>query len=228
MRRGRSMVCESTLACPQPPVGSRGRGPWSGRGSQRVKPRLVSPFEKRRLLCKGQKFLRVDDPKARPYLLRWQRAESWRSLGSLCSLGMTDIVRCRDGRVRVGIRWAAGIPGWQRSWFALKTSYDDKKVSHHRAAGGRLRRGRSMVCEGGLTPAPSPPSGSRGRGPWSGRGSQRVKPRLVSPFEKRRLLWQRTKIPSCRRPQGKALPSQSGSGRKFRAHDPSARAARSG
>ena len=34
----------------------------------------------------------------------------------------------------------------------------------------------------------APPSGSRGRGPWSGRGSQRVKPRLVSPFEKRRLF----------------------------------------
>ena len=51
---------------PSPPVGSRGRGPWSGRGSQRVKPRLVSPFEKRRLSPKGQGFLRVDDPKASP------------------------------------------------------------------------------------------------------------------------------------------------------------------
>ena len=114
-------------------------------------------------------------------------AESWRSLGSLCSLGMTDIVRCRDGRVRVGIRWAAGIPGWQRSWFALKTSYDDKKVSHHRAAGGRCVAAGRWYAKA-PSPAPSPPSGSRGRGPWSGRGSQRVKPRLVSPFEKRRLL----------------------------------------
>ena len=44
---------------PSPPLGSRGCSPWSGRGSQRVKPRLVSPFEKRRLSPKGQKFLRV-------------------------------------------------------------------------------------------------------------------------------------------------------------------------
>ena len=56
-----------------PPLGSRGRGPWSGRGSQRVKPRLVSPFEKRRLSPKGQRFLRVVCPKARFYLLRQQR-----------------------------------------------------------------------------------------------------------------------------------------------------------
>ena len=73
VRRGRSMVCEETNDCPLPPVGSRGRGPWSGRGSQRVKPRLVSPFEKRRLFCKGQGFLRVVCPKARFYLPRWQR-----------------------------------------------------------------------------------------------------------------------------------------------------------
>ena len=73
VHRGRSMACESTLACPLPPVGSRGRGPWSGRGSQRVKPRLVSPFERRRLFFKGQGFLRVVCARARPYPLRPQR-----------------------------------------------------------------------------------------------------------------------------------------------------------
>ena len=58
---------------PSPPLGSRGRGPWSGRGSQRVKPRLVSSFERRRLFLKGQEFLRVVCPKARLYLPKWQR-----------------------------------------------------------------------------------------------------------------------------------------------------------
>ena len=71
--RGRSMACEETNDGPLPPVGSRGRGPWSGRGSQRVKPRLVSPFEKRRLFRKGQGFLRVVCPKAGFYLPRQQR-----------------------------------------------------------------------------------------------------------------------------------------------------------
>ena len=70
VHRGRSMVCEETIDYSQPPMGSRGRGPWSGRGSQRVKPRLVSPFEKRRLFPKGQRFLRVDGPKAGPCHLR--------------------------------------------------------------------------------------------------------------------------------------------------------------
>ena len=73
VHRGRSMACEETNDGPLPPVGSRGRGPWSGRGSQRVKPRLVSPFEKRRLFPKGQGFLRVVCPKARFYLPRQQR-----------------------------------------------------------------------------------------------------------------------------------------------------------
>ena len=69
---GRWYAKASTIV-PGPPMGSRGRGPWSGRGSQRVKPRLVSPFEKRRLFCKGQKFLRVVCPKAGFYHLKWQR-----------------------------------------------------------------------------------------------------------------------------------------------------------
>ena len=56
---------------PAAPMGSRGRGPWSGRGSQRVKPRLVSPFERRRLFRKGQGFLRVVCTKAGLYLPRW-------------------------------------------------------------------------------------------------------------------------------------------------------------
>ena len=95
-------------------------------------------------------------------------------------------------------------PSRQEPCVVLKRSYDDKRVSQHRAAGGRLPRNRSMVC-GETTDCPLPPLGSRGRGPWSGRGCQRVKPRLVSPFEKKKVVSQRTEIPSCGLRQGKAL-----------------------
>ena len=84
---------------PSPPVGSRGRGPWSGRGSQRVKPRLVSPFEKRRLFFKGQGFLRVVCPKARFSLPRQQRFQHGDPSTRYYSLGMTDRVGRRDSGV---------------------------------------------------------------------------------------------------------------------------------
>ena len=100
VHRGRSMVCEGGNDYSQSPVGSRGRGPWSGRGSQRVKPRLVSPFEKRRLSPKGQKFLRVVCPKAGFCLSRQQRFRvgdpSNRPAGSV---GMTVIWNRRDSSV---------------------------------------------------------------------------------------------------------------------------------
>ena len=78
-------------------------------------------------------------------------------------------------------------PWWKGPCPALKRSYDEKIISQHRAAGGRCIAAGRWYAKA-PSPVPSPPLGSRGRGPWSGRGSQRVKPRLVSPFEKRRLF----------------------------------------
>ena len=88
----------TTARCP--PLGSRGRGPWSGRGSQRVKPRLVSPFEKRRLSPKGQGFLRVVCARARHRGRKVTRISGWRSLGSFHSLGMTVILSRWDFLVK--------------------------------------------------------------------------------------------------------------------------------
>ena len=97
---------------PSPPLGSRGCSPWSGRGSQRVKPRLVSPFEKRRLFLKGQGFLRVVCARARFSLLKWQRPRvgdpSNRPAGSV---GMTVRASRRDSGARPGAGQALGRRG---------------------------------------------------------------------------------------------------------------------
>ena len=133
-------------------------------------------------LLSSYHFLRADRKTAH----QTAAVPGWRSLGSLRSLGMTDRVGRRDSGVRAGTGSGTGIPGWQRSWSARKTLYDANSISSP-SSWRSVGRGRSMVCESTYD-CPLPPSGSRGRGPWSGRGSQRVKPRLVSPFEKRRLF----------------------------------------
>ena len=120
------------------------------------------------------------------------------------SVGMTVIWNRRDSKVAAAAgpclichperaERAEGSPCWYRCYLGGKglalfsKRHTMTKVSHHRAAGGRCIAAGRWYAEG-ATIARCPPSGSRGRGPWSGRGSQRVKPRLVSPFEKRRLF----------------------------------------
>ena len=218
------MVCEKPTIDRCPPMGSRGRGPWSGRGSQRVKPRLVSPFEKRRLFFKGQKFLRVVDPKAKfcpPRRLRFRVGDpSNRPFG----LRRDDN---REGRrnsgVRAGTGSGAGIPWWKGPCPTLKKSYDDKRVSKPSSwAVGAARPVDGMRKHQRLPPAPH---GVQGPRPLVGKGSQRVKPRLVSPFEKRRLFCKGQKFLRVVCAKADSLPAR---WQRFRTHDFPARSARSG
>ena len=174
---------------------------------------MVSPFEKRRLSLKGQKFLRVVDPKARFYHLKWQRPKVGDPSNRLQSRLRRDD---RQGE-------PPGFRGGKNPVLSSKR-HTMATVSQHRAAGGRwVAAGRWYAKK--PTTAPSPPLGSRGRGPWSGRGSQRVKPRLVSPFERRRLFFKGQGFLRVVCPKAGSLPARR---QRFRVGDSSARFTRSG
>ena len=157
---------------PSPPLGSRGRGPWSGRGSQRVKPRLVSPFEKEGCLSKDRDSFVWSAPGQGPTFQ--SSSDSGLEIPRLALLARDD-----SYIELLGFLGGKGLA-------LLSKSDTMTKESLNRATGGRCIAAGRWHAKGATT-ARCPPSGSRGRGPWSGRGSQRVKPRLVSPFEKRRL-----------------------------------------
>ena len=119
------MVCGETTDCPLPPLGSRGRGPWSGRGSQRVKPRWFRPLKSEGCFPKDRDSFVWSAPRQSPAIPD-SSGFALRSRGSPLrgSVGMTVRVGRRDGKVRAGAGWTVEIPEWQELYLVPKTPHE--------------------------------------------------------------------------------------------------------